>query len=98
LLGALLLASVIAFLLTLRFRAANTKPLLDNLTGRVQTWWVMVIVMSGTILALRHVVLHCTLTTYLKRIQTRQNANSQWKVIIFNILAVRVGFEPTSAP
>lgn len=57
LLGALLVASLIASLLRLRFRAASTKPVLDNLMARIKTWWVMVIVVGGAILAGRQAVI-----------------------------------------
>ena len=57
LLGALLLASLIALLLRLRFRAASAKPVLDNLMARIKAWWVMVIVVGGAILAGRQAVI-----------------------------------------
>jgi phosphatidate cytidylyltransferase len=54
--GALLLASLAAVILRLCFRAANSKPVLDNLTARIKAWWIMVIVAGGAILAGRRAV------------------------------------------
>ena len=57
LIGALVLATLVAVILRLCFRAASAKPVLDNLTDRIKAWWVMVIVVGGAILAGRQAVI-----------------------------------------
>jgi phosphatidate cytidylyltransferase len=56
LIAALLLSSVVAAILRRCFRATSAKPILDNLTTRIKAWWVMVILVSGSILAGRQAV------------------------------------------
>jgi phosphatidate cytidylyltransferase len=56
-LGTLLLASLIAFVLRLCIHAVNAKPVLDNLTARIHAWWVIVIVAGGAMLAGRWAVI-----------------------------------------
>jgi len=57
LIGALVLATLVAVILLLCFRDANAKPVLNNLTRRIKAWWVMVIVVGGAILAGRKAVI-----------------------------------------
>jgi len=57
LMGALVLATLVAVILRLCVRAASAKPVLDNLTDRIKAWWVMVIVVGGAILAGRQAVI-----------------------------------------
>jgi len=55
--GALLLATLVAFVLRRRLRSEETKPILDNLSARIKAWWVMVIALGGALLAGRNAVI-----------------------------------------
>jgi phosphatidate cytidylyltransferase len=52
--GVLLFANLIAFILRLRFRDADAKPVIDNLVSRIKAWWVIVIVAGGALLLGEH--------------------------------------------
>jgi len=55
--GVLVLASLIALVLRLRVRNASAKSVLDNLTARIKTWWIIMIVAGGALLAGRCAVI-----------------------------------------
>ena len=104
LLGALLLASLIALLLRLRFRAASARPVLDNLAVRIKAWWVMVIVVGGVILAGRQAVIGlfafvslAALREFITLTPTRRADYGALFLSFFVVLPMQYGLYGTSA-
>lgn len=55
LVGALAVASLVAFILRLR-AGSEASPVLDNLSARIKAWWVMIVLLGAAFLAGRHAV------------------------------------------
>src|SRR5215831_4660819 len=95
--GALFVASVIAFIL--RRRAGNgPNPVLDNLTARINAWWIMVLLLSGALLAGRHTVIllfafvsFAALREFLTLTRTRRADHAAMFVSFFVALPMQYG-------
>ena len=95
--GALFVASVIAFIL--RRRAGNgPNPVLDNLTARINAWWIMVLLLSGALLAGRRTVIllfafvsFAALREFLTLTRTRRADHAAMFVSFFVALPMQYG-------
>jgi phosphatidate cytidylyltransferase len=54
--AALLLASLIGFVLDQRLRESPARPLIANLNARIKAWWVMVLILASALMAGRRPV------------------------------------------
>ena len=95
--GALFVASVIAFIL--RRRAGNgPNPVLDNLTARINAWWIMVLLLTGALLAGRRTVIllfafvsFAALREFLTLTRTRRADHAAMFVSFFVALPMQYG-------
>jgi phosphatidate cytidylyltransferase len=95
--GALLIASLIAFVLRKR-SGGRPSPVLDNLEARIKAWWIMVLLLSGTLIAGRHAVIllfafvsFAALREFLTLTRTRGADHAALFVSFFVVLPVQYG-------
>ncbi len=96
--GALVVASLVAFILSKKLRGEKARPVLENLNARIKAWWVMVFLLGGALVLGRNAMIilfafvsFVALREFITLTPTRQADHSALLMSFFMALPMQYG-------